>query len=546
MSIILHNNKVVVTSDNKLLTVEAGNIERVTWNQCPTLVKSYLDNVTYDTDYTYTYVTEYAPSPTVSSNTKPIGKTVDGVTYHNNIPNADTPFSSANVAGTIKPLDRLRWINSRTSNMRDLGGWSCDGGTIKYGLIYRSGALNAQDENLVINELGIRQEIDLRGSDEATESVYGDKIRYLSYNGADVMYTLAPKDTWRAYLRALFDSVIVGDPVVFHCASGADRTGSFACIIEALLGVSQSDCDKDYELTSFYTIRTRDKDYQGGGGADWRRLITQITALSGNTFRDKVINFVASLGFTAEEINAFRAAMIDGTPETVTPSVGTITITNTLTNATSDNSATSLTKYQPYKAIITPNEGYKIDESTVNVTMGGNITNASAVVKTLPSNEAVIDIPVASDNISITLSAVVTEKPNLFVQTPNKTATSTATSDDVVSIGARINSSGKEVAFGSNMLATRYISAAVGDTFTVRSDLSYDTNNYTGMVAFYASDGTYISQILKQYNWIWSEDKKEGTITIPNSFGGHDLSACAKARFVIAYSDMNNIIINKN
>ena len=268
MGVISHNGKVVITPNGKALIPPAGGVERVTWHQCPEAVKNFLANVTYDTDYTYTHVTEYAPTPAVSSNTKPIGKTIDGVTYYNNVPNVDTPFSSVNTAGTVKALDRLRWINSRTANMRDIGGWSCDGGTIKYGLIYRSGALNAQDENLVINELGIRQEIDLRGTDEATESVYGNKIRYLSFNGADVMYTLAPKDTWRAYLRALFDSVIVGDPVVFHCASGADRTGSFACIIEALLGVSQSDCDKDYELTSFYTIRTRDKDYQGGGGAD--------------------------------------------------------------------------------------------------------------------------------------------------------------------------------------------------------------------------------------------------------------------------------------
>lgn len=75
------------------------------------------------------------------------------------------------------------------------------------------------------------------------------------------------------------------------------------------------------------------------------------------------------MGFTAEEINAFRAAMIDGTPETVTLSIGTYTVTNTLTNATSNNSATSATEYQTYTAKITPTSGYTI--SAVKVKMGG-------------------------------------------------------------------------------------------------------------------------------------------------------------------------------
>lgn len=39
--------------------------------------------------------------------------------------------------------------------------------------------------------------------------------------------------------------------VYFHCHGGSDRTGTLAFLIEALLGVSESDLSKDYELTSF-------------------------------------------------------------------------------------------------------------------------------------------------------------------------------------------------------------------------------------------------------------------------------------------------------
>ena len=97
-----------------------GGIERVTWHQCPEAVRNYLDNVTYDpNDYTTSQIADYAPATAVVANTKPIGETVDGVTYYNEVPNMETPFASENVAGTVKPLDRLRWIHTKTANVRD-------------------------------------------------------------------------------------------------------------------------------------------------------------------------------------------------------------------------------------------------------------------------------------------------------------------------------------------------------------------------------------------------------------------------------------------
>lgn len=341
--------------------------QAVSWNQCPQAVKNFISNVTYDTDYTYSHVQEYAPTPAVKSNTKPIGKTVDGVTYYNEVPNEATPFVSENAAGSLTPLDRVRWINSVTNNFRDLGGWACDGGTVKYGLLFRSGELNAADADLVKNRLGISTELDLTG-DGIPGEITG--LRYVgTSDGSYAMYALTPVEAWKINLRAVFDAAKYREPLVFHCAAGADRTGTLACIIEGILGVSQSDCDKDYELTSFYSERRRDRDYQGGGGADWRRLIGQITALSGSTFRDKCVNFAASLGFTAAEINAFRSAMIDGNPQTVTPDIDTFTVTNNLSHATSDNSATSATEFQPYEANIVAADGYAI--SSVQILMNG-------------------------------------------------------------------------------------------------------------------------------------------------------------------------------
>nr|DAH72332.1 MAG TPA: tyrosine phosphatase family protein [Caudoviricetes sp.] len=344
----------------------------VTWHQCPEAVRNYITNVTYDpSDYSNSEIANYAPATPVASNTKPIGKTVGGVTYYNEVPNVETPFSADSAAGTLKPLDALRWINTVTPNVRDIGGWACDGGTVKYGLLIRGGYLRAADRDVLVGQLGIQHDLDLRGATEApvlTESPLGSDV-YYTCAPQYAMYALTPVDAWKINLRTIFDAVTHNEPVYFHCSAGADRTGTLACVLEGVLGMSQSDIDKDYELTSFYTLRARNGSYQGSDNVTWAGLISKIVALEGSSFRDKCVNFVASLGFTAVEINAFRAAMIDGTPETVTPSIDTYTVNNALTNAISDNSTASAVEYQPYTAKITPANGYAI--SSVQVKMGG-------------------------------------------------------------------------------------------------------------------------------------------------------------------------------
>lgn len=77
----------------------------------------------------------------------------------------------------------------------------------------------------------------------------------------------------------------------------------------------------------------------------WTREINYLNAYPGATFRDKVVNFMVSCGITIEKINAFRAAMIDGTPETVTADIATYSITKTLTDVTVSNGAASVQQY---------------------------------------------------------------------------------------------------------------------------------------------------------------------------------------------------------
>ena len=374
-----------------------------TWNQIPTAVKNFLDNVTYDpNDYSTSQIANYAPSTADVNNTYPIGITVEtesgvldrdgyemsvasgNTTLYNDIPNKYTEFVNRNSddtvsrVGTIKPTGALRQIKCVTSNVRDLGGWTCDGGTVKYGKMFRGGEFQEADLDIFLNQLGIRHELNLRGTAEAENNP--TTLRdYVGFTCPEkyVWYTIADnyKETWKEILRCAFDCVTKNKPLYFHCSAGADRTGTVACILEALLGMSQSDIDKDYELTCFASGTGTDNTARRRNESEWNGLINQINAMTGSTFRDKVISWVASIGFTADEINAYRTAMIGGTPDVISLNVETYTVTNTIGDVETDNTATAVNQYQPYEAELTAPKGYAI--SNLKITMGGVDVTAS-------------------------------------------------------------------------------------------------------------------------------------------------------------------------
>lgn len=374
--------------------------EDVQWHQCPETVRNYLAGVTYDpADYTVSQIASYAPGTAVTANTKPIGQTVGGTTYYNQEPNTKTPFASGNKAGTLKPLDRLRWIKSAyASNVRDLGGWPCDGGTGRYGLLFRGGEVTASDRAVLVQECGVRHELNLRGAEEAnrTASPLGSDVWFYCPTNF-VWYSLDDKTTWKEILDCVITAVTHNEPVYFHCSAGADRTGTVACILEAILGLSQGDIDKDYELTCFSTGTGTDANARRRNETDWKNLIAAINGHSDASFRDKSVNFATSCGIPISRINAFRAAMSTGTPEVLTG--GTHTITNALTHVTTSNSAVSVEDQASYTAVLTPETDYAI--KTVTITMGG------ADISSCYEN-GVITIPNVTGDVVITAVAAAT------------------------------------------------------------------------------------------------------------------------------------------
>ncbi|MBO7120090.1 MAG: leucine-rich repeat protein [Bacteroidaceae bacterium] len=221
------------------------------------------------------------------------------------------------INSTFTTSGQLRQIKGEgAANMRDLGGWATASGTpIKYGLIYRgaewNGKYNLTPEGIAaIRAVGMKAELDLRSSNEALyidKSPLGDDVTYIRIHNEDYYESGLQnrKDLYKRNLDYVFDCVKNDKPVYFHCHIGADRTGTLAILLEGLLGVSESDMYKDYELTTFSLYEThRYKENVDG-------IMTYIKSLSGETLTDKFYTYCHDeLGLSAKEIADFRMKML--------------------------------------------------------------------------------------------------------------------------------------------------------------------------------------------------------------------------------------------
>lgn len=173
----------------------------------------------------------------------------------------------------------------RLHNFRDLGGYrAVDGRSVRWGRLYRSDSLaklQGADWDRFL-ALGVRTVIDLRYPWEierrgrvpaaAGLDYVNLSVEHRPYDQAQIDPGLDP---WRfladRYAEVALDGaeelrqaleVIASDstPLVFHCASGKDRTGLLAALVLALIGVGDEEILADFALTELATDRLR---------ADW-------------------------------------------------------------------------------------------------------------------------------------------------------------------------------------------------------------------------------------------------------------------------------------
>lgn len=203
------------------------------------------------------------------------------------------------------------------TNIRDEGGWiGEDNHQVQYNLLYRGGQLNGNNTltskglNFIRNTMGIKTEIDFRYDEDDS----GQKVTAIgekTFGGYDVAYLRDFENAFQNYgnfyknknTRAMINKIInaMSDiknyPIYFHCIAGADRTGTFAFMINGLLGVSEEDLTRDFELTSFspHGPRWRAAENADHSGFDYSK------AKDGYTFQD-MLNTLRSYGTKTDSI----------------------------------------------------------------------------------------------------------------------------------------------------------------------------------------------------------------------------------------------------
>ncbi|MET7681186.1 tyrosine-protein phosphatase [Streptomyces sp. NPDC005423] len=241
------------------------------------------------------------------------------------------------------------------SNFRDLGGYPTqDGRRVRAGRLYRADSLGELAENTPdwtrFLSLGIGTVIDLRHPgeterhgrvpahpslryhnlsiehrpyDQSSLSPDTDPARYLAERYAEVA-----QDGTREIARALelvAEAAGNDEPLVFHCASGKDRTGLLAALVLGLLGVETPAIVEDFSLTelaapallSAWTARNggRAPAWPGFGRAPaeiMSRFLTALTARYGSL--DGYVAQALSLDPAALS-TTLRAALVEPRPD---------------------------------------------------------------------------------------------------------------------------------------------------------------------------------------------------------------------------------------
>ncbi len=232
----------------------------------------------------------------------------------------------------------VRWIKIEgTDNVRDMGGWKTESGkTVKYEMLYRGKALdNITDTGKeTVKRLGLKTEIDIRSTwnDRQPPSISGLTYKFLNTQAQfDYIFKSNYADEVKNNYREIFTILSNKNnyPIYTHCSAGADRTGTYAFILNGLLGVSYEDLTRDFELTSFSNSGKRWRGNGDGGtfadddlemkvdgnyvawGKLYKEMMTQYGTSDGKLSTAIERYLITYVGVPKSQIDSFKSIMLE-------------------------------------------------------------------------------------------------------------------------------------------------------------------------------------------------------------------------------------------
>lgn len=239
---------------------------------------------------------------------------------------ADGTAQSIKTGSFTTTADNVRMLEiDGIQNVRDIGGYTgLDGAKVKYGKIFRGSAVDEgvfddfhitdEGKKELLGRLCVKTDLDLRGLDNVTKSGFGAGIDFYAPQYSYLSYSnVITNETHRGYFKTMIEYIntqlSANKPIYVHCSGGCDRTGSFIFLVLGLLGVSESDIAKEYELSSFSAIgvgRTRNSNVY-----DYKGMVNALKVYNGSTIAEKFYNFATiGCGLSASSIATFRNHML--------------------------------------------------------------------------------------------------------------------------------------------------------------------------------------------------------------------------------------------
>lgn len=466
--------------------------------------------------------------------------------HYNLEPGEENTIDAWTVTTLGKPPRMLKLEN--VWNVRDCGGYSADGGKVAYGKLFRGSRLNnATTADLaLLAEVGIKLDLDIRDAGNAANG-HIPNADYLNVPLTNAYAQMIQNEATAAANAciAAMNAIVSNKPVYVHCASGADRTGCICAMLEAVLGMSDADIDRDFELTCFSDTENLTGHHRNGGS--WTAFWAALPTNQGNA-KMNVVKFLRDNGVTTSLINAFRQAAIDGNPADI--DVQTRSVTNNLTGCTTSNNASSVTLNDPYSATITPNTGYTL--LTLTVTMAGVDITSTAV------SGGTITIASVTGNVVITAFAEAQTSYTNLVRTSEAVDSTAVYNGTGYKNGFYLDSGDGHESANANDCMTGCIAYEISSSADP-TDVLY-LKGYTG-----AADASHTRICLWKanktdhngiYNGFLASTSRQnvfdvevlgtGYYKLTPKGGVHHNHACAYLQFSFAQPDGSGIIITKN
>lgn len=201
------------------------------------------------------------------------------------------------------------------ANVRDFGGWDTSfDRAVVYGRIFRGNrpeGITSTGKNDFVKNEHITADLDLRGKDLGRSALGPlDKVEYFCTNNQRYKYGLISSKTALAKdLNFIANVLRKGGNVFLHCNHGANRAGTLSFVIAGILGLSEADLSRDYELSAFaYSTISRSKTYG--------EMLPEIRSYGepGDDLTQCFYNYARSIGVSEKNLDTIRCIMLDLSP----------------------------------------------------------------------------------------------------------------------------------------------------------------------------------------------------------------------------------------